>query len=949
MKRNWQTLRRILPYLRPYWKLAVFALVLTLLAALFSLLLPWPLALMFDSVLGDRPLPGALNSLFGSVGKVPLIVLLAVSAVGLSAMQGVFGLLEQYITAKVDQYMTLEFRSDLFRHAQRLSFAYHDQRRTGQFVAQINLQASSAGNLIVAIPPILQSIATLVGMLVVALSINVKLTLLVVSVVPFIYYSTHHYTRRIEPRLIKVRGMEGESLSIVHEAMAMLRVIVPFGLESHHYERFREQGERAVAARVDLTVRQTVFSVIVNVLTAIGTALVLGYGAYLILQGQFSGGRLLVMMTYTASAYQPLEQMAATIGSLQEQFVNARGALALRDAQVEIEDAPDAVDIERARGEIAFEGVDFSYQRRVDTLKDISFETRAGQRVALVGPTGAGKTTLISLLPRFYDPARGRILLDGTDLRKLTLASLRRQISIVLQEPLLFSGTIAENIRYGRLGASREDIVQAAKDANAHDFIMRLPDQYETRLGERGAQLSGGERQRISVARAFLKDAPICILDEPTSSIDSRTEAVILDSLERLMVGRTTFMIAHRLSTVRNADLILVLNHGRLVEQGTHDELLGRESLYQQLHVAQTGQVQHKESLEQFERLELSIQEGSMNAGHADMAFIGSHNGSREAEPAPREREARPVSSNEDDTPGRDAQRPAGREPNAAAESRAEHAPVPRMTSLPRVVHERLWLTALGAVVLSGFATGFAQVAAPQYGVLVFALVTGLALLAGLVCGTGTALLVEYVARRRRGSVFGVSASQAQGTVGEDAHQRRTTEAEPWALFHLGSDFDRQGEYDLAVEAYQQAIDSQHPEAAPRAAFNLGLMLDEQGEYERAVEAYQQAIDSKHAEWAPKAAFNLGMLFEERGEYDLAEESYQQAINSQHSDAAPKARLNLGVLFEQMGEYDLAEESYQQAIDSRHPEVAPEAVGNFLGLLRRLTARESSDKESSEP
>src|SRR5918997_7107437 len=315
MMRNWETLRRILPYLRPYWKLAVLALLLTLLAALFSLLLPWPLALMFDSVIGGSPLPAALEPLFGSLGRVQLLVLLAVGAVALTAMQGIFGVLEQYITAKIDQYMTLEFRSDLFRHAQRLSFAYHDQRRTGNFVAQINLQASSAGNLIVAIPPILQSIATLVGMLAIALSIDVKLTLLVISVVPFIYYSTGHYVKRIEPRLVKVRGMEGESLSIVHEAMAMLRVIVPFGLESHHYERFREQGERAVHARVDLTVRQTVFPVIVNILTAIGTALVLGYGAYLILQGQLPGGRLLVMMTYTASAYQPLEQMAATIGS----------------------------------------------------------------------------------------------------------------------------------------------------------------------------------------------------------------------------------------------------------------------------------------------------------------------------------------------------------------------------------------------------------------------------------------------------------------------------------------------------------------------------------------------------------------------------------------------------------------------------------------------------------
>ena len=407
----------------------------------------------------------------------------------------------------------------------------------------------------------------------------------------------------------------------------------------------------------------------------------------------------------------------------------------------------------------------------------------------------------------------------------------------MLQEPLLFSGTIAENIHYGRLGASTEEIVEAAKDANAHDFIMRLPDQYETRLGERGAQLSGGERQRISVARAFLKDAPICILDEPTSSIDSRTEAVILDSLERLMVGRTTFMIAHRLSTVRNADLILVLNHGRLVEQGTHDELLGRESLYQQLHVAQTGQAQHKESLEQFERLELSVQEGSMNAGHTDTAYVGSSNGSREAEPVPREREPRLVSSNEDDTPRRDAQRPAERRPGATAEPRGEeHAPAPRTTPLPGFVHERLWLIALCAVVSSGFATGLAKVATAQYGALVFALVTGPALLVGLVFGTGTALLVEYVARRRRGSVYGVSASQTQGSVGQDADQTRATEAAPRAAFDLGILYEEREEYDLAEEAYQQAIDSGHPEEAPGAAFNLGLMLDRQGEYDRAVE-----------------------------------------------------------------------------------------------------------------
>jgi ABC-type multidrug transport system ATPase subunit len=486
-------------------------------------------------------------------------------------------------------------------------------------------------------------------------------------------------------------------------------------------------------------------------LTAIGTALVLGFGAYQILKGELTGGHLLIMLTYVAGVYQPLETMSATISSLQEQFINVRGALDLRDAQVEVEDAPDALDIGRARGELAFEGVHFSYQRRLDTLTDISFEARAGQRVAIVGPTGAGKTTLISLLPRFYDPARGRILLDGTDLRKLTLRSLRQQISIVLQEPLLFSGTIAENIRYGRLGASIEEVFQAAKDANAHDFIMRLPDQYETRLGERGAMLSGGERQRISVARAFLKDAPICILDEPTSSIDSRTEAVILDSLERLMVGRTTFMIAHRLSTVRNADLILVLNHGRLIEQGTHDDLLGRESLYQQLHIAQTGQAQHRESIEQFERLELSVQEASLNGGHT--VDVAPHNGTKEAVVPSQDEGASRLDVAEGDNAAseREAQRPAAKQPEAAgAPQRDEHPPTPRMIgAFSRFIRERLWYITLVAVASVGLATGFVLGAPPQYWTPVLVLVGG-PLLAGVVFGVGAAFLEEYVARGRR-------------------------------------------------------------------------------------------------------------------------------------------------------------------------------------------------------
>jgi ATP-binding cassette subfamily B protein/subfamily B ATP-binding cassette protein MsbA len=389
--------------------------------------------------------------------------------------------------------------------------------------------------------------------------------------------------------LRQVKGMEGESLAIIHEAISMLRVIVAFGRENHEYQRFRTQGERAVGARIKVTVRQTLFSLAVNMTTAVGTALVVGLGAYHALQGELTVGQLLVAIAYLAAVYKPLEAISYTLGTLQERLVGTRMAYELMDTVPDIKDAPGAVSIQRTRGRVTFEGVRFSYSGRVDTLKDISFEAPPGQILAIVGPTGAGKSTLVSLLPRFYDPSQGRILLDGRDVRTIRLRSLRDQISVVLQEPLLFSGCIRDNIRYGRLDATMDEVIEAAREANAHDFIMELPDQYDTQIGERGAQLSGGERQRISVARAFLRDAPILILDEPTSSIDSRTEAVILDALARLMAGRTTFMIAHRLSTIRDAHLVLVLHHGEIVEQGTHVELLERDGVYRQLYDIQTG------------------------------------------------------------------------------------------------------------------------------------------------------------------------------------------------------------------------------------------------------------------------------------------------------------------------------------------------------------------------
>ena len=374
----------------------------------------------------------------------------------------------------------------------------------------------------------------------------------------------------------------------------MIRVIIAFGREDHEHRRFRDQTTRAVDARVKITVRQTLFSLVVDTTTAAGKALILGLGAYHVIQGRITKGDLLVLMWYVTQIYEPLESISNTFGSMQGVFIALKMAFGLLDKDPEIKNKPGAISIERAEGRIVFEEVGFSYTGRVDTLRDISFEVKPGQRVAIVGPTGAGKTTLMSLLPRFYEAKKGRILLDGHDVRDLTLESLRQQISIVLQEPLLFSGSITDNIRYGRLEASMDEIIEAADSANAHDFISKLPERYQTELGERGAKLSGGERQRIAVARAFIKNAPILVLDEPTSSIDSKTEAVILDALERLMERCTTFMIAHRLSTVRNANHILVLDHGQIVQQGTHDSLLEEGGLYRQLYEMQTKPVGRK-------------------------------------------------------------------------------------------------------------------------------------------------------------------------------------------------------------------------------------------------------------------------------------------------------------------------------------------------------------------
>ena len=593
MKGAWTLWRayfpRIVPYLRPYKALTAASLLLTGVGVAVSVAEPWPLAFMFDSVILNHPPPTIVTEVVGSPGRFTLLVFAALAGLGLVLVRNGIAVVHEYVNTKLHQRLVLDFRSDLFSHAQRLSVSYHDRVPTGQLMNQINMSPDQAGGLLIGIPPLVQSLITLIAMFVIAVGLDPVLGLLALTVVPVIYYSVGLYSARIVPRLQYVRGLEWQTMSIVFEAMAMLRVIAAFAREPYEYMRFRKQGMTTADARVRLTVRQTVFSLVVNTWTATGTALVLGVGALHVINSQLTVGELYVFLSYIAAVYGPLETISSTVGSMQQQLVGLQGSFIVLDAKPDVAELPNAVPLVRPKGEVAFDHVDFSYAGRRATLTDINFAVQPGQRVAIVGPTGAGKTTLVSLIKRFHDARNGSVLIDGVDVRKLKLSSLREQVSVVLQVPELFSGTIYDNILYGRLDASHEDVVEAASAANAHDFISRLPNGYETVLGEGGAQLSVGERQRICVARAFLKNAPILILDEPTSSIDSKTEAVILEALDRLAEGRTTFVIAHRLSTIRNVDVILVIDDGRLVQVGTHETLLAQPGLYRQLYEVQMG------------------------------------------------------------------------------------------------------------------------------------------------------------------------------------------------------------------------------------------------------------------------------------------------------------------------------------------------------------------------
>jgi ATP-binding cassette, subfamily B, bacterial len=560
--------RRLASEARPFWPQTAAVLALSLLATPLVLLTPIPIKLAVDSVLGSDPLPGWLDPLLpefaksSTTGLLLAIALLQVLIVLLVQLQE----LAHYVAAtRTSQSMTLAFRAKLFRRAQRLSLAFHDARGTMDSIYRIQWDAPALQYVTVeGLVPLISALVLLGAMFTAIVRIDWGLGLVALAVSPLLFFYGSAYNRRMRRHYVAAAGLESSALGVVQEVLNSFRVVKAFGREQREEERFAVRLGESARARTRLAFAEGVFGVLVNLTIALGTGAVLFIGIRHVQSGTITLGQLLVVIAYLSQLYAPLQNLSRQAAALQTSLAGAQRAFELLDAEPDVEERPSARALERAAGAIELRDVSFAYDGEHRVLHDLSVAIEPGQRVGIAGPTGAGKTTLISLLMRFYDPAAGAILLDGVDLRDYRVADLRAQFALVLQEPVLFSTSVAENIAYARDGATVEEIVAAARAASAHEFISALPDGYDTPVGERGMTLSGGERQRIALARAFLKDAPILVLDEPTSSVDVKTEAQIMESMERLMRGRTTLMIAHRLSTLDVCDVRLELEHGRL-------------------------------------------------------------------------------------------------------------------------------------------------------------------------------------------------------------------------------------------------------------------------------------------------------------------------------------------------------------------------------------------------
>jgi subfamily B ATP-binding cassette protein MsbA len=556
-----------------------------------NLLEPWPLKIVLDSVLRSHPLHGWLNHFIETtVGddKLAILKFACAAVLGIAALDAVSSYTEKYLTTSVGQWVTHDLRRALYSRIQQLSLAYHDEKRSGDLISRVTSDIDAIQSFInTALLGALINLITLVGMIGVMLYLNWRFTLIALSVAPVLFLVVYTYTRRIKKASRDVRKKEGEIVSVIEEVLSSIRVVKAFAREDYERRRLEEESLESVEIGLQARGLKAKLSPLVDIIVAVGTCLVLWFGAHMALSGSLSPGSLVVFVLYLGKMYKPMQELSKMVDTYSKALVGYERIQEVLETDKEVKDLPRSTKAPRFRGKIEFEHVDFHYTSESPILKDVSLTIEAGQLAALVGPTGAGKTTIISLIPRFYDPISGSIKIDGIDVKRFRQKSLRQQISFVLQETVLFHAPVWQNIAYGKPEASRAEILRAAEQANAHEFIEKMPEGYETILGEQGMTLSGGQRQRIAIARAIIRDTPILVLDEPTSGLDAASEKLVFGALDQLMEGKTSIVIAHRLSTIRRADVIFVIKDGGIVERGTHDELLKAGGLYFDLELLQ--------------------------------------------------------------------------------------------------------------------------------------------------------------------------------------------------------------------------------------------------------------------------------------------------------------------------------------------------------------------------
>lgn len=568
----------------PHWRLLALAAVAMLVQGLTALFEPWPLKVIFDYVLGDRAVPAWVSPWLAGRDRLAVLDAAALAVVAIAGVNAASAYVDKYYSSTVGKRVGFELRQRLYHHVQRLSLSFHEHRQTGDMVVRLTSDIDAAEDLVSAVLQITLDIITIAGMTAVMFYLDWRFSLIGLSVAPVLFAIVYRYTRRIKNAARDVKRQESALASVVQESISSARVVKAFATEDYEERRLDKESRASVALSLRARSLKARLAPLVDVVVAIATCIVLWFGVRLVLSDRLTAGALLVFVIYLGRMYKPmknLSKMADTLSKAAISFERIREVLAIESQVV---DRPGARPAHALAGHIEFRDVRFGFAPGQVVLDRVNLSVAAGQRAALVGVTGSGKSTLLSLIPRLYDVTGGRVCIDDRDIRDYQLETLRRQVSFVLQETLLFRATVAQNIAYGRPGATMDEVAAAARAAHADEFIRRLPRGYDTMLGERGDTLSGGERQRLAIARAIVRDAPILLLDEPSAALDPESEQLIFEGLSTLTSGRTSITIAHRLATVRHADVIFVLDHGVIAEQGTHLELLAAGGLYARLH-----------------------------------------------------------------------------------------------------------------------------------------------------------------------------------------------------------------------------------------------------------------------------------------------------------------------------------------------------------------------------